>query len=231
MNSLRDRILSQLRASRKALLDIPKNKLSGKMIVEWQKYWDSEFNRARSITDIFTGVHISTIIRGSENETGPDVCLDLRTLIVNEVDEIILKVDSKQIVTPILDDLISKIADTKLSTLLKEFSACKDNQPNSAATIFRTIVPLIIRERARIIDPKHSLATKDDIGFEGDIKMAINHPTLFSQAENKLIKNYFNGGNKVSFDNVVHKPDYLIEKTELSSAVDLLNRILPRIIE
>lgn len=230
MDSLRERILSQLRTSRKALLDIPKDKLSGKMISEWIKYWDSEFSRARSITDVFTGIHISTIIRGSENETDTDVCLDLRTLIINEVDEVILKVDSSQIVTPILDDLILKIANTKLSTLLKEFSACKDGQPNSAATIFRTIVPLIIRERAKIVDPGHLLATKDDIGFEDDIKMAINHPNLFNQAEKKLIKNYFNGGNKVSFDNVVHKPDYLIDKVELSSAVDLLNRILPTLL-
>jgi hypothetical protein len=86
---------------------------------------------------------------------------------------------------------------------------------------------LIIRERAKRVDPTHRLATKDDIGFEPDIKSGVQHQTLFNAAEKKLLELYLKGGDKDSFDNVVHKPVYLIDKTELEDAVNLLNHLLP----
>ena len=38
-------------------------------------------------------------------------------------------------------------------------------------------------------------------------------------------------GDKDSFDSVVHKPGYLIDKTELENAVKLLHRLLPSIVD
>ncbi len=55
---------------------------------------------------------------------------------------------------------------------------------------------------------------------------------IFSHAEEKHLDRFVNGGRKVTFDNIVHKPDAttLVNKTDLEDAVDLLNSLLPSII-
>jgi hypothetical protein len=54
---------------------------------------------------------------------------------------------------------------------------------------------------------------------------------LFNAAETKLPSRYLKDGNKDSFDNVAHKPDYLIGKDELDAAVNLLNHLLPVMVD
>lgn len=223
-------MILQLRESRKILLDIPKNKLKGAAIAGWFSNSENLINQADSVSKQNLRIKIWSTMHGSETENNVDVCLDLRMKIIDLIDNSIKIIDSNQIVKPVLEVLISQIADTKLSTLLLEFNSCSVDQPNIASVGFRTILPLIIRERAKIVDPTDSLAVKDDIGFEIDINKAIRHPALFNEAEKKLLKRYIDGGKKDSFDNVVHKPDYLIDKSELDDAVDLLNRLLPTIV-
>jgi hypothetical protein len=59
-----------------------------------------------------------------------------------------------------LDDLILKVKEEKLSTLLREFNAIKNQQPNSAAIVLRTIVCLIIQEKAKLAQPGGALAIR-----------------------------------------------------------------------
>jgi len=231
MDKLKEHVVTKLRECREDILNISKDKLTGAVISNWFQKWHSTFNRADTISGQLLPINIKMRMDGFWDEVDPDVCLELRVRVVELIDDSIMSVDSKQIIKPILEDLISKVADTKLSTLLKEFNVSRIDQPNIAASGFRTILPLIIRERAKKVDPGHNLATKDDIGFECDINVAVVHPSLFRDAEKKLLRRYLIGGDKDSFDNVVHKPDYLINKEELDDAVDLLNRLLPTIID
>ncbi|GEM_PF-1551662 len=230
MNSINKQTIDKLHKCRESLINIPKSQLSGAQIIKWLEEWNSVFERADSIADTNLWVFIDKPVRGFEDETDTEVCLDIRNGIVEILDVAIAKLDSTQVIKPILEQLILRVKDDKLATLLKEFNDTRIDQPNLAASGFRTILPLIIRERARQVDPSHVLATKDDIGFEQDINAAIKHGSLFNQAETKLIKRYLSGGNKDSFDNVVHKPVYLIDKSELDGAVDILNRLLPTIV-
>lgn len=230
MDQLKEHIIRRLREGREALLGIPKDQLDGPAILNWYHGWKSVLVRADTMSGHLLPVNIEHRMSGFWDEADHDVSLILRTRVIELIDQSIQAVDAKQVVKPLLEDLISRVADTKLATLLAEFNTARVSQPNLACGGFRTILPLIIRERAKRVDPSHALATKDDIGFEPDINAAIKHPSLFNAAEKKLISRYVKGGDKDSFDNVVHKPDYLIDKNELEDAVNLLNHLLPTIV-
>jgi len=231
MDELKAHIIKKLQKAREALLVIPKDRLIGQVMLAWYEEWRLILTRADSVSGLILPVEISDYMAGFWGAEDNDVCLILRTRIIELIDQSIQAVDEKQQVKPILEDLITKVSDTKLSTLLREFNSIRTTQPNLASSGFRTILPLIIRERAKKVDPNHSLATKDDIGFEPDINAGIKHASLFNAAEKKLLSRYIKGGDKDSFDNVVHKPNYLIDKDELEDAVNLLNHLLPTITE
>jgi hypothetical protein len=233
MDALRNHVLDKLRESRQNLLSIPKDELTGNAIMSWQGRSVNTFRRADSLTYSAPSLAFMphSILSGFWTETDHDLCLELRDRIVCAIDRAIEDIDESQVVRPVLDGYITKVADIKLATLLQEFNAVRSSQPNVACIAFRTILPLIIRERAKRVDPTHKLATKDDVGFEPDIKAAVDNQTLFSSAENKLLKRYLADGNKDSFDNVAHKPDYLILKDELDAAINLLNHLLPTIVD
>lgn len=223
-------IIERLKEARENLLSINKDQLTGQELLAWYEKWKSTLKQS-DVMFCGDSVDINVLYKLGpfKNELNTDVCMDLRKNFVNLIDDKILTINNSEVVKSILEDQISKVKDTKLSTLLLEFNAIKDTQPNMAASGFRTILPLIIRERAKIASPAHKLAVKDDIAFEPDINEAVKSSELFNEAEKKLIKRYLNGGNKDSFDNIVHKPDYLIQKDDLNDAVDLLNKILPTI--
>lgn len=230
MDRIKESVLEKLRGARKELLEIPKEQLSGEAICNWIERHKAIFYQADTITHALLLVNIRAKIKGFASENDCDVCLELRTKIVDLLDHSTNAIDSKQNIKPILDDLISRVTDTKLAVLLLEFNAARIAQPNIAAAGFRTILSLIFRERAKIVDPTSPIATRDDISFDRDIKAAVNHPTLFNPAEKKLLSRHLAGGDKDSFDNVVHKSEFLINKDELEDAVGLLNRLLPTII-
>lgn len=167
---------------------------------------------------------------GHDSTTPVEALMDIRDKTINLLDQTILNIDSKQNVRPIFEENILKIKNIKLSTLLKEFNAIKNSAPNSAASIFRTILSLVISLRFKTTDSTSKYALRDDISFERDIKEAISEE-IFSTAETKLLKRYLNGGKKDSCDNVVHKTveNALINKDDLEDMVDLLNSLLPTI--
>lgn len=230
MDKLKEHIVNGLRESRAELLNYNKSQLNGKQIWAWYQKWKNILIQSDASSGHLLPTNIEFKMNGFWNIQDPDLCIELRGKIVMLIDNVVKAVDSKQNVRPVLEELILKIANTKLSTLLIEFNSARINQPNLACAGFRTILPLIIRERAKIVDSTSELATKGDIGFEPDLKLAIGNPSIFNSAERKLISRYLHGGDKDSFDNVVHKPDYLINKDELDDAVTLLNHLLPSII-
>jgi hypothetical protein len=231
VDPLKEVTIKKLREARQQLLEISKDNLTGFAIQAWYTPNVSVFQRSDSMSGHLLQTNIVYKMQGSWQETDADVCIILRTQLIELIDQSINAINSAQQVRPVLEDLILKVSDTKLSTLLKEFNEARTSQPNLACAGFRTVLPLIIRERAKKVDPTHSLATKDDIKFEPDINTAIQHGGLFNSAELKLIQRYLSGGDKDSFDNVVHKPDFLIDKSELDDAVNLLNHLLPTIVD
>jgi hypothetical protein len=135
-------------------------------------------------------------------------------------------------VRPILDDLILKIKDVKLSTLLREFNTIKNQQPNSAAIVLRTIICLIIQERAKLTQPEGALATRPDLELTPMLKSAVQEK-IFDQGETKLLQAFQSQGLKETCDNVVHKPgeNALIKADDLSSLVqNTVNKLLATLV-
>jgi len=231
MYILKQKASQDLQIAREQLAYIKKPELTGALLFHWYYQWKPVFMRLQSITGDMPHVALAITMQGYENETDVDVLDDLRSRIASYLDSVMVNLDSKQTVRPILDDLISKVTNTKLATLLNEFNRAKDSNPNLAAIGFRTTITLIIQERAKIAKPTSLLATKDDLGFEPDIKAAIKEG-IFDSAEEKLLHRHLTGGKKDIFDNVAHKPgaNTLVNKDDLDDAVDLLNRLLPTII-
>ena len=131
-------------------------------------------------------------------------------------------------VRPILEELIVKVKDAKLSTLLKEFNAIKDHQPNLAAIGLRTIICLIILEKAKLTRPAEALAKTTDLMLKPMLESAIKIK-IFDEGETKLLKAFEQQGLKETFDNVVHKPgdNALIKSDDLSALVqNTLNKLL-----
>jgi hypothetical protein len=155
---------------------------------------------------------------------------EVRAEIIQRLDYALNSLETDDVILPVLDRLILQVKDTKLSTLLKEFNAAKDQQPNIAAIGYRTILALIIQERAKLVDPTGPIATKQDLALDRDIKAAIE-AKLFDEVGTKLLKRFLGGLNKDTFDIVAHKTgnNALVEKENLSGAVDLLNRLLPQL--
>lgn len=233
MDRLSQKALEEIRASREALLGIKKESLCGKSIVQWFKQWESAFSRAETIlSGSLLAINVWRHMKGYEHETDLEILNEIRLKMVDTLDWAIRAIDNTQpTVKPILDELILKVSDTKLSTLLKEFNAAKDSTPNLASLGFRAIVALIIQERAKRAKPGSRLATKTDLVLEPDIGEALKEK-IFDSAEAKLLNRFLSSGKKDIFDNVAHKPgmNTLVIKDDLAEAVELLNRLLPTIL-
>ncbi|MDO9385025.1 MAG: hypothetical protein Q7T86_19435 [Hyphomicrobiaceae bacterium] len=157
-----------------------------------------------------------------------DVLDSARDELVKIVDDCIVGMTGQGEVRSVFGDLILKVKDAKLSTLLREFNAAKDGQPNIAVIGLRTILCLIIRERAKVVDAANPLAIRQDLALQPMLDDAIGSK-IFPEGESKLLDAFRRRGLKESSDNVVHKPgdNMLVSKDDLSAAVDLLNKLLP----
>jgi hypothetical protein len=77
--------------------------------------------------------NIGQLLQPYADTTDIEILEAVRSTIVERVDGSISAIDAQASVRSVLDELIPKIKDTKLSTLLIEFNAAKDTQPNLAA--------------------------------------------------------------------------------------------------
>lgn len=235
MEVARQRAIQALKDAREELLSIKKDELTYPSIETWWTKWFSYFLRAENLVDsgpIIRGKY-GRYVSGYEQETDVDILDEQRTGIVSILDAALPFLDREYTVRPVLEDLILRVKDTKLAELLKEFNAVKDTSPNLAAMGFRTVLTLIIREKAKIVNPTSHLATRDDLALDACINSAIQDH-IFSSGEEKLLKRYRDSGSKDKFDNIVHKPgaNNLMQRDDLSDAVtNLLNSLLSSIIQ
>lgn len=229
MSTIQQAAIDYLRASREALLAYPKERMNGAALQSWFNQWDNAFRRAGLITGGHINIPIFQLVNAYHSENNHEVAHEVQVQIVGYIDMELTRLNSQVSVKPILDDYIARISDTKLATLLRELNSIRTQQPNLAAIGFRTVLALIIRERAKRVNLTHKLATQD-IDAELAIKTAIGDPQFFSDGERRLLKRCLSGGNKDTFDIVAHKPGVLIQKDQLEDAVNLLNSLLPTIV-
>lgn len=166
-------------------------------------------------------------IEGHQNETDTTVLDAVRDVLLKHVDETIHKLDRTYMVRPVLDELILKVKDSKLATLLNEFNVIKESSANIAAIGFRTILCLVIVEIAKVRNPSGKVAQRQDLALDPIIKEALAEK-VFNQAEQRLVER-FRDGPKTKFDIVAHKmgDNALLDKDDLSNAIDnVLNELL-----
>jgi hypothetical protein len=217
--------LKKLHEFRTGLLDIQKADLTPKAI---SHYWESNRDKLRpsGLVD-----NVGRYIQSIQDVDDVDALDGARDELVRMVDATIASLNAAD-VRPILEDLILKIKDIKLSTLLREFNAVKNQQPNCAAIVLRTIICLIIQEKAKLIKPAGALATGPDLMLTPMLQSAIDEK-IFDQGETKLLQAFQRQGLKETFDNVVHKPGdgALINAADLSSLVqNTVNKLLAAIV-
>ena len=222
MSDLDPFTIKSLRQMREELVDMQKSELTLKSLNDLlPKYRDGL---------VASGFYnsISQMQSGQQYVTDVDQLDAVRFETIKMMGAAIVAVDSKQIVQTILEEYLPRVTDTKLATLLDEFNAIKERAPNLAAIGYRTILSHLIQEQAKAAKPDSELAKKEDL-FPSDAIRAAIKEKFFQEAETKLIWNFEKNGQKAVFDNITHKAgaNTLIEKSGLSSAVDMLNKLLP----
>src|SRR5829696_4883884 len=124
-----------LRQFRRAVLDIPPSSLSHSALSKLHNENSALVYRVAvgaMVGGQFANVVIPRCLAGYEDVTDSDALEEVRTRIVEHIDFLIKGLDSSHVVRPILEERILRVKGTKLSTLLKEFNATKDGQPNLA---------------------------------------------------------------------------------------------------
>jgi hypothetical protein len=233
MTALHELAITGLRQAREELTAEKKGNLSYQFLAQWLKKYDAKIRVAgqRTGNPVRFLIGLQRELSGHHQTSDPEILDAVRDRIVEHIDAALLSLDRSQIVRPVLDELILKVKDTKLSTLLKEFNATKDHAPNIAAIGFRTILCLVIQEIAKARKPDSNLATTQDLAPTTIINEALNEK-LLDQREDRLLRQFRDGLWKDLFDLVAHKPGdaALVNKDNLSNAADaLLNQLLKAI--
>jgi len=241
MELRRTKLIQELREAREELLNInfatDTTKRTGVfgvsrpflLVDDWLIKWTPMFGRFYAFPD---GYYLDPSIRksmeGYEQETDAEIFNELRPGFVSVIDIALKRLDQQYEVKPLLEDYIKRVADTKLAELLKEFNAAKDIAPNLAAIGFRTILSLVIQEKAKRVNPTSNTATCTDLAPVPMIDRARNDHIL-SPDEQRFV-NTFVSIHRDIYDLVTHRPNVLIDKSEVDTMVDLLNKLLPSII-
>lgn len=258
MDLLRTQLIEELRAAREELLDInfadftPEThteaikpdfyrmiKRDGVIrrpydhISRWLDKWDPTFRKLKAMhRDLHRGPSIDSKISEKfdvyQKDTNVEIFNAIRPIIVGFLDDALNKLDEGYKVEPLLEDYTKRVKSPKLSVLLKEFNTAKDTAPNLAAIGYRTILCLIIQERAKIVAPSSQTATRTDLAPTDVLRVARNEHIL-SDDQDRLIKS-FESTHKEIADLITHRPDVIANKRDVEVMVDLLNRLLPAII-
>jgi hypothetical protein len=227
MDATKAHVVKGLWAAREEVMAIKSTEMTHAVLSERLGKHNNTLYQANRVGGVFSNTY-GHALQGFENAP-PEVIGELRAKVVGFLDESIKAIDSTQIVESILETLIKKIADQKLAALLLEFNSIKDIAPNSAADIFRTIVMLVIQERAKQKAPTSTLATRVDLQLDPMISEALR-TNLFDSGEAKFLK-LFQPSGKAIFDNVVHKAgaNAMVDKAYLNSIVEPLSKLLATI--
>ena len=241
MELRRIRLIQELREAREELLNInfatdTTNRIGVSRLYAladgWCTKWTPAFRRFAAFTPsvpyIETAIHSQ--MYGYDQVTDVEIFDELRPVFVGFIDAALSQLDQGYEVKPLLEDYIKRVKDTKLAELLKEFNAAKDIAPNLVAIGFRTILSLVIQEKVKRVNPTSNTATKPDLAPQPMIDSARND-NILSQDEQRLV-NSFVSTHKDIYDVVAHRPgaDKIVDKSEVDTMVDLLNKLLPSII-
>jgi hypothetical protein len=227
VSALTQHRIKGFREFRSGLLEIKKETLSYQVLLTYREA------NAKRLAGIAAGTHnqIGYLLQSIDGIDDVDVLDAARDELVKIIDGCLTAFNSEARVRPILSDFIVKVKDTKLAALLEEFNEARERQPNLAAIGLRTILCLVIQERAKIVDASSALASTQDLKLQPMLDEAIK-TKIFPEGETKLLEAYRRQGLKEGSDNVVHKPggNMLVSKDDLSAAVDLLNKLVPALI-
>lgn len=231
MDIIKQKIIEELRQAREELLSFKRDFLTSIFLFNWFKQHESLWGKTQRY-NAYAWPDLYAKLDGFQQEKDVDVLDALRAQLVEVIDRTIRKLDSQIPIKSVLHNRIERIKDTKLATLLTEFEAVKDIAPNIAAVGFSTILIFVIQERAKRVNPASSLATRTDLDVDPMIRDALRE-NIFPHAEARHLSSFANGGQKDAFDNIIHKPGalYLIDKSDLEDAIDLLNNLLASIVD
>ncbi len=238
-NLRRIRLIQELREAREELLNInfatdTTNRIGVSrpyaLLDNWYINWTQMFNRFDSIISGSIDIAIHVRMHGYQQITDVEIFNELRSDFVKIIDFGLNKLDQEYQVRPLLEEYTKRVKDTKLAVLLNEFNAMKDIAPNHAAIGFRTILSLVIQEKAKRVNPTSNTATCTDLAPQPMIDRARNDHIL-SQDEQRFV-NTFVSIHRDIYDLVTHRPgaNNLVDKSEVDAMVDLLNKLLPSII-
>ena len=232
MDALRASLIKDYQAAREALLKPAKANLNYDVLSDWLNRWIGSIRRLTPLEGNGLEVDIRMAFSGMEGMSDVSVLDDLRARIVGKLDQTLSKLEQSHVSRPMIDELIARVKDSKLSEMLKEFRTAKDATPNHAAIGFRTIVSLVLQQRAKRVKPESRLAKTDNLNFQQDVEDAIKEGIL-ERNERRLLEAYLSEGPIIRYNNAAHSPSSgsLVGKEHLDSAVELLNSLLPTIIE
>ncbi len=229
MDILKQLSINEMKQARESLLSLPKDCNLLLNLNGWFNAWENALNRFDSVRGgIGTFKTLWSMYSNFSTVNDIEILSALRSSMVEMLDERVRIFDEKIIIRSILEQYISKIADTKLAALLSEFNQMKDKAPNFTAIGFRTILCLIIYEKAKHITQPPRFVTRGDLNLEEMLREAIEH-NYFSSGGTRVLKR-FRDTKKDIFDNLSHKPGVLAHKDTLEDVVDMLNELLPEII-
>ena len=195
---------------------------------DWFNKWTPTFERFMAFTDADIETSIRSKITGYERETDAEIFNELRPVLVSFIDFGLRKLDQEYQVKSLLEDYTKRVKDTKLAVLLNEFNATKDIAPNLVAIGFRTILSLVIQEKAKREKPGSNTATRPDLAVDRMIDSARTDGIL--SGDDQRLLDSFKSTHKDIYDFVGHRPKVLVDKSEVDTMVDLLNKLLPSII-
>ncbi len=242
MDLRRTNLIQELRTAREELLNInfatdtvdtESSKRIGvsrpyAVVDEWRIKWTATLRRFNSFTRTNINYPIGNKIDEYSQEEDPEIFNEIRPELVALIDFGLNILDEMYEVKPLLlEDYIKRVKDTKLVELLKEFNAIKDIAPNHAAIGFRTILCLIIQEKAKRVNPTSNTATRTDLS--PTMINSAKSEGILSRDEQRLVDSFVSTHRDI-YDWVVHRPGILIDINEVDTMVDLLNKLLPSII-
>lgn len=239
MELRRIRLIQELREAREELLNInfatnTTNYLGISrpcgLVSQWVDKWIPTFKRLTAFSGDYIEGAIHRQMNGYDQETDVEIFNELRPIFVGFIDAALSRFDQEYEVKPLLEAYIKRVNDTKLAELLKEFNAAKDIAPNLVAIGFRTILSLVIQEKAKRVNPTSNTAIRVDLAPQPMIDSARND-NILSQDEQRLVNSFVSTHQDI-YNMVAHRPgaDKIVDKSEVDTMVDLLNKLLPSII-
>src|SRR5579863_182959 len=125
------------------------------LVHAWLNRWDATFRKCNMLGHGMVNIRSSVIreLDGYELEEDIEVFNELRPVFVGFIDLGLSIIDKEFEVRPVLEEYTRRVKDPKLAEMLKEFNVSKDTSPNLVAIGFRTILALIIQEKAKRLNP------------------------------------------------------------------------------